>query len=165
LEMGERKVGVALDMSPCSRGALKWAVESLLREGDHLVVINVQGKVTYEEGHSQLWEDTGSPLIPLIEYEEPSTVKKYGVKADPKTLEILRYAAKEKKVVVVAKIYWGDPREKLCDAVGKIPLDCLVVGNRGLGKIKRAVLGSVSNYVVNNATCPVTVVKASEVDN
>jgi nucleotide-binding universal stress UspA family protein len=165
LEMGERKVGVAMDMSACSRGALKWAVESLLREGDCLVIINVQGNVTYEEGHSQLWEDTGSPFIPLIEYEDPSTTKRYGVKADPKTLEILKYAAKEKKVIVVAKIYWGDPREKLCDAVGKLPLNCLVVGNRGLGKIKRAILGSVSNYVVNNASCPVTVVKSSEPEN
>jgi len=163
--MGERNVGVAIDMSACSRGALKWAVDSLLREGDHLIAINVQGNVTYEEGHSQLWEDTGSPLIPLIEYEDPRTIKKYGVKADPQTLEILKYAAIQKKVVVVVKIYWGDPREKICDAVGKIPLNCLVMGNRGLGKIKRAILGSVSNYVVNNASCPVTVVKSSEPEN
>lgn len=163
--MGERKIGVAMDMSSYSRAALKWAVENLLREGDHLVIIIVQGSVTYEGGHSQLWEDTGSPLVPLNEYEDLNTVKKYGVKADPATLEILNYAAKEKKALVVVKIYWGDPREKICDAVGRIPLNCLVLGNRGLGKIKRAILGSVSNYVVNNASCPVTVIKSSETQN
>ncbi|CAN4106258.1 unnamed protein product [Withania somnifera] len=66
------------------------------------------------------------------------------------------------EITVVMKIFWGDAREKLCEAIDRTPLSCLVIGNRGLGKIKRAIMGSVSNYVVNNATCPVTVVKNAE---
>lgn len=38
---------------------------------------------------------------------------------------------------MVLKIYWGDAREKICEAIDKIPLSCLVIGNRGLGKVKR----------------------------
>lgn len=41
------------------------------------------------------------------------------------------------QIVVVMKIFWGDPREKICEAIDKIPLSCLVIGNRGLGKLKR----------------------------
>lgn len=100
-----------------------------------------------------------SALIPLSEIRDAHVMKKYGIKPDPETVDIISLAAAQKEVVVLMKIFWGDAREKLCEAVDHIPLNCLIVGNRGLGKIKRAIMGSVSNYVVNNSSCPVTVVK------
>nr|GMD44331.1 Adenine nucleotide alpha hydrolases-like superfamily protein [Ipomoea batatas] len=38
-------------------------------------------------------------------------------------------------------------------------VDLVVVGSRGLGQIKRAVLGSVSDYCAHHARCPVLIVK------
>ncbi|KAG2726895.1 hypothetical protein I3843_01G130400 [Carya illinoinensis] len=158
----DRRVGVAVDFSPCSKKALKWAVDNVVRDGDHLILVNVRPEGNYEDGEIQLWAATGSPLIPLNELSDPIIMKKYGVKPDPETLDIVNTAAKQKQIMVILKIYWGDPREKLCEAIDNIPLSCLIIGNRGLGKIKRAILGSVSNYVVNNGSCPVTVVKIAE---
>ncbi|XP_030456204.1 universal stress protein PHOS32-like [Syzygium oleosum] len=162
---GDRRVGVAVDFSACSKKAVKWAVDNVVRDGDHLILITVRPEGNYEEGEMQLWAATGSPLIPLNEFSDPIIMKKYGVKPDPETIDIVSTIARQKEVAVVMKIYWGDAREKICEAIDKIPLSCLIIGNRGLGKLKRAILGSVSNYVVNNGSCPVTVVKSTEHDN
>ncbi|KAK6127496.1 hypothetical protein DH2020_038760 [Rehmannia glutinosa] len=128
-----RLVGIGMDYSATSKSALNWAINNLIEEGDQIIIIHVVSPKA-DPTNKQLFEDTGSPLIPLEEFREIN-------------------------VKVVAKVYWGDPREKLCDAVEQLRLDSLVVGSRGLGAIKRVLLGSVSNYVVQNASCPVTVVK------
>ncbi|XP_059646607.1 universal stress protein PHOS34 [Cornus florida] len=162
MEGEDRRVGVAIDFSPCSKKALKWAVDNIVRTGDYLILVIARPEGDPDDGEMLLWKTTGTPLIPLLEFADPAVTKKYGVKPDPETLEIASLAARQKDIVVVMKIYWGDAREKICEAIDNIPLTCLVIGNRGLGKIKRAILGSVSNYVVNNASCPVTVVKNAE---
>nr|DAD31815.1 TPA_asm: hypothetical protein HUJ06_010666 [Nelumbo nucifera] len=53
----------------------------------------------------------------------------------------------------------GDPKEAICEAVEKFNISLLILGSHGRGVIKRAVLGSVSNYCVHTAKCPVLVVK------
>ncbi|XP_004487759.1 universal stress protein PHOS32 [Cicer arietinum] len=158
---GTRRLGVAVDFSPCSIKALKWTLDNIAREGDHIILVIIRPE-QYEHGEMQLWAVTGSPLTPLAEFSDPTLFKKYGLESNSEVINIATSAANQKKVVVLVKIYWGDAREKLCEAIEHIPLDSLIMGNRGLGTIKRVIMGSVSNYIVNNASCPVTVVKSSD---
>ncbi|CAN1770147.1 Universal stress protein in QAH/OAS sulfhydrylase 3'region [Linum perenne] len=60
----------------------------------------------------------------------------------------------------LAKLYWGgDARDKIVDAIDGLKLDSIVMGSRGLGTVKSILMGSVSSYVMNTASCPVTIVK------
>jgi nucleotide-binding universal stress UspA family protein len=55
----------------------------------------------------------------------------------------------------------GSPAERIVMAANEPDVDLVVVGARGLGAVKRLVLGSVSERVLHHATCPVLVVKTS----
>ena len=55
----------------------------------------------------------------------------------------------------------GNVRDELVNWVESNDVDVLVVGSRGLGgALKRAVMGSVSSYVVQHAPCAVFIVSA-----
>ncbi|XP_062220444.1 universal stress protein PHOS32-like [Phragmites australis] len=153
-----RTIGMGMDYSPSSKAAARWAVDNLVKAGDRIVLIHVLPKGA-DASHKELWKSTGPPLIPLLEFMDMNVQTRYGVNPDKEVMEILQAASKSKQVEVLAKIYWGDAREKLCEAVDDLKVDSFVLGCRGLGTLKRTLLGSVSNYIVNNAACPVTVVR------
>ena len=45
----------------------------------------------------------------------------------------------------------------LCEFAEEVSADVIVMGTRGRGPLRRAFLGSISDYVLRNATCPVMV--------
>lgn len=49
----------------------------------------------------------------------------------------------------------GDPAAAICDHAGETEAIAIVIGSRGHGGIRRALLGSVSDHVVRHAPCPV----------
>jgi nucleotide-binding universal stress UspA family protein len=53
----------------------------------------------------------------------------------------------------------GGPGTELSIFANEVGATVLVVGSRGRGGIKRALLGSVSDHLVRNAPCPVLVVR------
>lgn len=55
-------------------------------------------------------------------------------------------------------VAWGDAGQAICTLAEELGADAIIVGSRGLGGVKRFLLGSVSTHVVRNAPCPVVVV-------
>ncbi len=58
----------------------------------------------------------------------------------------------------------GDAGPAICRLAEEIAADVVVVGSRGRGALKRALLGSVSTHITSNAPCPVVVVRAGTED-
>ncbi|MCP3030025.1 universal stress protein [Halobacillus sp. A1] len=53
----------------------------------------------------------------------------------------------------------GNLGHKICEYAEQHDIDLIIVGNRGLGNVKKFFLGSVSNNVAQHAKCPVLIVK------
>ncbi len=53
----------------------------------------------------------------------------------------------------------GSPAVVILDFADSIEADLVVMGSRGLGVVKGVLLGSVSQYIVEQSKCPVLVVK------
>jgi len=53
----------------------------------------------------------------------------------------------------------GKPGEVICQVAEEMAAVMIIAGTRSLGKMKRTILGSVSDYLVNHATCPVMVIR------
>jgi nucleotide-binding universal stress UspA family protein len=64
--------------------------------------------------------------------------------------------------VAQAHLREGKPEAEITAVAEEIGAGLIVVGSRGLGGIRRALLGSVSDAVVRHAHCPVMVVRKEE---
>jgi nucleotide-binding universal stress UspA family protein len=53
------------------------------------------------------------------------------------------------------------PGEFIVNVAAREKANYVVMGTRGLGKIRRTIMGSVSDYVVHHSICPVIVSRYS----
>ncbi|XP_010038207.2 universal stress protein PHOS34 [Eucalyptus grandis] len=128
-----------------------------------------------------------APLAPnypfklFVVHAKPSATSAVGL-AGPGTADVLPFVEADLKKIaarvlekakeiccsklvndVVLEVGEGDARNVLCEAVEKHHASILVVGNHGYGAIKRAVLGSVSDYCAHHAHCTVMIVKKPKI--
>lgn len=68
-------------------------------------------------------------------------------------------AAISTSATVEQRVEVGEAGSMLVHLADELGVDVVVVGSRGRGAIRRALMGSVSTHVVNHAPCPVVVVR------
>jgi len=61
---------------------------------------------------------------------------------------------------IEVRVLGGDPAAAICELAGELGARAVVLGSRGRGGLARALLGSVSDYVVRHAPCTVVVTRA-----
>ncbi len=70
---------------------------------------------------------------------------------------------REANVMFETEIVLGSPAAALCDLAEAQGCDFIVMGARGLGAMRAAVIGSVSQAVVHQSNLPVLIVKHADV--
>ena len=68
----------------------------------------------------------------------------------------------EASITVQAHVRFGRPDEEIVTLADELGAGLIVIGSRGLGGLRRALMGSVSDSVVRHAHCPVMVVREEE---
>ncbi|XP_031381747.1 universal stress protein A-like protein isoform X1 [Punica granatum] len=175
-EIRKMKVMVALDESDGSFYALRWTLDHLFR-GRTLEENDRLGRVTVVHVQQPFQQyvfpaGPGGSVRPCSHlrctytyaafYASSAVVESVKKAQEENATFILSRAlqmCREKLVKAESLIMNGDPKDMLCQATEQMHMDLLVVGSRGLGMIKRAFLGSVSDYCAHHAKCPILIVK------
>jgi len=61
---------------------------------------------------------------------------------------------------IEVRVLGGEPAAAICELAAELGARAVVLGTRGRGGLTRALLGSVSDYVVRHAPCTVVVTRA-----
>ncbi len=130
---------------------------AILKPGDRVLVASV----TDGPDPSLADDATGhaAPSLTPDELDEQRQVAHVqSTAAVDATISALREHGSLPDAVEVAVIE-GEPGPALCRIAEDVGAAAIVIGSRGRGGIKRALLGSVSDYVVRNAPCPVVITR------
>lgn len=148
------KVLIAVDNDAPSRDALAFA-ERVVSDSDEVVVLNVTS-------YSELLPFTGDPFgagIGAVALDPTSLAE-----LDDRAEELVERTADEieaKKTDVVVE--HGSPGERICATAADHAIELIILGSHERGAFGRFVHGSVSDYVVHHAPCPVLVVRHATV--
>jgi nucleotide-binding universal stress UspA family protein len=139
-DSGKGRVVVGIDGSPHSQIALTWAIEEARLRGLGLQIIHAfPALVTY-------WGTTSSEYYPKEEAGARAMFEESLLAAPPMD-----------DLEVEHTLTPGNPSEVLIEASRGASV--LVVGSHGRGGFRGMLMGSVSMHVVNQAHCPVLVVR------
>ncbi len=142
------KVLLATDGSEEARLAAQTAADLAQRTGSELHLVHVGGVVTHGAG-------SGVQVGPLpgVHQDELDSQAERLLGAE---VERMKSSGIE---VAQAHLRRGRADEEVIVLAEEMGADLIAVGSKGLGGVRRALMGSVSNSVVRHAHCPVLVVR------
>jgi nucleotide-binding universal stress UspA family protein len=156
------RIVAGVDGSPSSRAGLRWAVrEAALIGGtvDAVMALHFP-PTTVVSGVGAGYGEPGTGGVgqSLAEVDENVTADQTRHVLDAVINEELK---PDDKHLVRARVFNGHPAEALLAAADDA--DMLVVGNRGRGGFAEILLGSVGQYLVHHANCPVLIFRGPPV--
>jgi nucleotide-binding universal stress UspA family protein len=142
------KILLATDGSEEARQAAQAAAELSRDTGSEVHVTYVLPSPTQLRGHHLYSEEVMRSVIEQAEEEGRSFLEEQA--------EQLRSSGGK---VAETHLRSGDPDKEIVKLSEELGAGAIVIGSRGLGALKRSLMGSVSESVVRHAHCPVFVVR------
>jgi nucleotide-binding universal stress UspA family protein len=151
------KILLAIDASEEAALAAQTAADIANKTGSELHVVHARLALPWTTGY---YSATESPTTSIGSEEEArqrvskwldDQVERIEAQGGSVTQAYLRLGRPDEGAITVA--------EQIVNLAEEIRAGLIVVGSRGLGGIRRALMGSVSDSVVRHAHCPVLVVR------
>jgi len=148
---------LATDGSEEASSATEAAVEICDKTGSELHVIHVYGIAPI----APFYPEAADPE--RVEMENPVLEEELESLAEQRAREVLEAAIEQVHsvggTVAQAHLRYGGVPQEIVSLAEDTGIGLIVVGSRGRGGIRRALMGSVSDAVVRHAHCPVLVVR------
>ncbi|XP_061179312.1 universal stress protein in QAH/OAS sulfhydrylase 3'region-like [Saccostrea echinata] len=148
----QRTIVVAMDGSEHAVNAFKWFCKSIKRDDDQVVM--VYSVEVYDPLYATQWFNVPysvdrTALKAMLEKHAEEVKKKLEQFA-----EIMRSEHASGKV---RSTHAEKPGEGILKTAKDLNADMIVLGTRGMGTIRRTILGSVSDYVLHHSSIPVII--------
>lgn len=147
-----RKILLAIDSSDQAEQAFDWYLSTVHRPDNEVLILHVPEAATTDTDKNK--GSQGSQPAKAsnddASAKDPMKTKELEDKFNGKILE--------NGISGRVRSEGGSkPGEIICKIAEEEEVAMIVVGTRGLGKVRRAIMGSVSDYVVHHSPCPVIV--------
>jgi nucleotide-binding universal stress UspA family protein len=145
------KILVATDGSEEARQATQAAAELSKETGSEVHVTYVLPSPNELRGHHLYSKEVMNSVLERAEEEGRSFLEEQAE-------QLRSWGGK----VAETHLRAGEPDKEIVKLSEELDVGTIVIGSRGLGALKRALMGSVSESVVTHAHCPVFVVRGDE---
>lgn len=159
LAAGEKQrtvVVVAVDDSDHSYHALEWTVRHVAAPGGGVAGGAADLVIVHAKPSPSSIVSFGGPGAGEAIRHVDAGLRKTAEAVVARARRVCAAASSARALVEVVEV---EPRTVLCSAAEKHRADLLVLGSHGYGAVKRALLGSVSDYCAHHAPCSVMIVK------
>jgi nucleotide-binding universal stress UspA family protein len=160
MSMFPTKILLATDGSTEAELAARSAAELADKTGSELHVVHVFGIIPWYPIYSE-----GTDLDET-DQEEPQVQEDLQRTSEQRARELLDAEVEKLRsvggTVAQAHLREGGPAQEIVGLAEEVGAGLIVMGSRGFGGIRRALMGNISDSVVRHAHCPVMVVRHVE---
>ncbi|CAG2199931.1 putative universal stress protein SSP1056 isoform X2 [Mytilus edulis] len=147
--MGGKNVVIAMDGSEHSKFAFKWFVDNCRNEDDHIYIVHAVEMHIPSQKFMSSYAFDPDVLASMLKKEKERV-----------TQELQQYGTLLKESGVngtVKSVHTANPGEGIVKSATELDAALIVTGTRGLGNIRRTLIGSTSDYILHHAHAPVMI--------